>query len=145
MTSSLISTSSISAGRHPFVPLEGLDAPAVPPPRCAVTVAGASSGRIAADCGPGTPAVLGATHENECARVSPGFDTRFALLNQQRRHPNTFVPLEGLEPDMHPRDGAGEGRDPSVLLGFLTAQHCCDQVDSDSSAVKMQSRANPAR
>ena len=35
---------------------------------------------------------------------------------------------EGLEPDIHPFDGAGVGQEPSVLLGFLTQRDHCDQA-----------------
>lgn len=41
---------------------------------------------------------------------------------------NHLVPLEGLEPDMRPFGSAGEGQEPSVLLGFLTLRDHCDQA-----------------
>ena len=84
------------------------------------------------------------THENEAAgRRRSGFDKRSALFN--RRDRQNLVHLNGLEPDTRACGGATEGADPIVLLGFLTARHHRDQVSVDSSAVKMQSKAIPAK
>ena len=56
-------------------------------------------------------------HESLISRSWQARDTR-----------GEVVPLEGLEPDMHPFGGAGEGQEPSVLLGFLALRDHCDHT-----------------